>query len=115
DSKAEAKVKQLQRDRRDVLKKALAAREKEFDAGRGTLDTVIELSEKLLQAELDVATRKEQRLDAHTFHFDLMKKVEERIKAAHEAGRGTEADSLTAKAARLDAEVGWIKAGGKEK
>src|SRR3954468_2997474 len=75
--KSNEKIKKLQVELRDTLKKALDARHQEFMAGRGTLDVMLEVSEKLLKAELNVATRKEQRIAAHAAHLKLTQSAEE--------------------------------------
>ena len=109
------KVKKLQTERRDVLKKLVEARENEFMAGRGTLDVLLGATRDPLQAELELATTPKQRLAAHAARLELAKKIEEVMKNRHDAGRATQADYLQSQAARLDAEIGGRRAGGEEK
>src|SRR5262245_53894055 len=87
-----AEIKKLKVQRRDVLKKALTVKTTEFTAGRGTLDTLVDVSKALLQAELAIATKKEERVAAHKARFDLAKEVEEMVDARYNAGRCTAAD-----------------------
>src|SRR5436190_759016 len=82
-----ARIKQLQLERRDALKKAVKAREQEFLAGRGTLHALLKLTQQLLQAELEVATKAEQRVAAHAAYLELAKQVEKMTEAAFKAGR----------------------------
>ena len=110
-----AKIRKLQLERRDALKEALQARHKEFEVGRGTLDALLKLSQQLLRAELDVATTAQQRLTAHEAHLTIMRKVDEATTNWYKAGRVSIADYKQAHAARLAAEIDWLKAGGKEK
>lgn len=110
-----AKIKSLQKERLEALKKAMATRERLYQAGRVEVESLLELSEKLLKAELELATGKEQRLSAHTDHRDRTKSVAAIAKARFEAARGTESDYQVARAAYLEAEIAWLKAGGVEK
>jgi RNA polymerase sigma factor (sigma-70 family) len=115
DPATRAKIRKLQIEHRDVLKKAVETRQQEYLAGRGTLDILLKMARRLLGAELDLATTAQQRLTAHTAYLELMKEVDKFTEARYDAGRATEADYLQARAARLEAEIGWLKAGGKEK
>src|SRR5215831_11993717 len=74
--KSNEKIKKLQVELRDTLKKAMNARKQEFMAGRSTTDSLLEISEKLLKAELALAT-KQQRVAAWAAHLKVMKDVEE--------------------------------------
>jgi hypothetical protein len=116
DAATQAKVRKLQVERRDALREALAARQKEFLAGRGTVANCLDVSASLLSAELDLATKAEERLAAHAAHLKIASQVEDAAKQWYDAGRLTVADYQTTRAARLEAEIGWLKAGGgKEK
>jgi hypothetical protein len=114
DAQTEAKIKVLQKERRDLLKKAVDTRKEEFEARRATLDSLVEVSKLLLQAELEMTQKREARVSAWRVYLDLMKDVEERAKARHDVGQATTVDFLLAQAARREAEIGWLKAGGKE-
>ncbi len=110
------KIHSLQLERRDALKKAVECRLNEYEAGRGTLESLLNGSKLLLKAELDLANTKEQRIAAHAALLELATKVLKISKERYEAGRVTEADHQQVRAARLEAEIGWLKAGGgKEK
>jgi hypothetical protein len=113
--KSNEKIKKLQVELRDTLKKALTARKAKFEAGRGTQEGLLEVSQKLLEAELTVAARKEQRVAAHAAHLKVAQAVEELTTARYDAGRATVACKDMAVAARIEAEIGWLKAGGEEK
>jgi hypothetical protein len=113
--KSTNKIKKLQVELRDTLKKELTTRKEEFEAGRDTSDALIEVSKKLLKAEVDLALRQEQRIVAHAAHLKLVQMVEQNMTARHDAGRVSSADKDLAIAARLEAEIGWLKAGGEEK
>src|SRR4051812_7638359 len=91
-NEAAEKVKKLQTERRDLLKKLVDARYAEFQAGRGTLDLMLQAAKDLLSAELDLATKPEQRLKVHEARLDLAKKVEQIEKGRYDAGRTTFAD-----------------------
>jgi hypothetical protein len=116
DPATQAKVRKLQMERRDVLKKALDARRDEYEAGRGTMEALLEGTRNLLHAELDLATTAQQKIAAHAAILKVMKEMEKLTTARYEAGRLKLADYCDMQAARMEAEIGWLKAGGgKEK
>jgi hypothetical protein len=116
DPATQEKIHKLQLERRDALKKAVEFRWDEYEAGRGTLEILLNGSKLLLKAELDLANTTQQRIAAHAALLELATKVEKITKARYEAGQVKEADHQEARAARLEAEIGWLKAGGgKEK
>jgi hypothetical protein len=111
---APTKIRKLQFQLRDLLKTALKARELELLAGRATVTDMMALSEHLLQAELEVATTATQRVAAHAAHLKLAKVAEKLSEAGHEAGGITLVEHNLARAARLKAEIDWLRAGGKD-
>jgi RNA polymerase sigma factor (sigma-70 family) len=111
----QAKIRKLQLERRDWLKKEVEARRQEFLAGRGTLEHLLKTYRVLLQAELDVATTAQERIAAHAAHREVVQEAEELCEKGYNAGRVKAADFFQARATRLEAEIGWLKAGGKEK
>jgi hypothetical protein len=116
DAATQEKVRKLQMERRDALKTAVDARQQEYEAGRGTQERLLTGSNLLLKVELDLATTAEQRIAAHAALLKNMRKLEELAKARYEAGQLMAADYREAQAARLEAEIGWLKVGGgKEK
>jgi outer membrane protein TolC len=112
DPATQEKIHKLHLERRDALKRAVECRWDEYKAGRGTLENLLNGSRLLLKAELDLANTKEQRIAAHAALLELARKVEKVSKERYEAGRVTEADHQDTWAARLEAEIGWLKAGG---
>jgi hypothetical protein len=109
------RIRKLQVERRDALKAEVEARQQEFDAGRGTLESLLKTSGFLLEAELDLATTAQQRIAAHAAHLKLAKEIEENTEARYNAGQVKVADLYQARAARMKAEIDWLKAGGKDK
>jgi hypothetical protein len=123
DKATREKIRQLTVRRCNALKKALALRIGEyregFDGRGATHDELARVSRMLLKAELDLATKPAERVTAHALHLEMMKLVE-KIAAAEvekiapaEPGSDEKADVVLARAARLDAEAGWLAAGGK--
>src|SRR5262249_51160014 len=109
-----AKIRKLQLERLAVLKKAIAARQEEFRAGRTTLADLVKPSRQLLEAELELATTARQRIKAHAEHLRLMKEADKVTAAGYAAGQVRASDYFRARAARLKAEIDWLKAGGKD-
>jgi hypothetical protein len=115
EKKDSPEVKALLKERRDVLKKEALARSEEFEAGVGTLASLLNVSRELLKTELELATKPAERVAAHEGHFNAMRKLEELVKEGYEAGRIKAADHFEMRAARLEAEIGLLRAGGKPK
>src|SRR5262245_57365978 len=106
------KVKRLLKERVEVLKKALKLRQEEFKAGRGTLDSSIEVIRLLHKAELEAASTPAERITAHEDYFKAAREAERAATVRHRAGLVTAADTLLATAGRLTAEIGLRRAGG---
>jgi hypothetical protein len=115
DAATRTKIRKLQKEHVAALKKAMAAIDQQFLAGRSTVEGYEKISKPLLRAELAVAATPAERLAAHAGHLERMKKLAELAKARHEAGQMGAADYHLAVAAHLEARIGWLKAGGKEK
>jgi hypothetical protein len=113
DKATQEKVRELLKERRDVLRKALEARQQAYRAGRGTWEGVVKVSRRLLGAELDLAGGQAERVAAYQSHLDRVRKLEEVTKALYEAGQVDFAEMQLARAARLKAEVEFLRAGGK--
>jgi hypothetical protein len=114
--KSAEKIKKLLTQRRDLLKKTLDLHFRAIQGG-GALraDRLTKLSKELLQAELDLAATPKERLAAHEARLELAKRIEKTVRKAHEAGGATTIDLNLAEADRIEAEVGWLRAGGEEK
>src|SRR5262249_38924060 len=110
-----AAIKKLKEQRRDLLKKVLAAQLKAYESGGGTLKGINETSRALLQAELALATNKEERVTAHKARLDQARKWEAMVAASYKIGGCTAAENLLAQADRVEAEIAWLEAGGEEK
>jgi hypothetical protein len=108
-------IKKLLQERRDALRTATLARTQEYEAGRGTLESFLRVSRELLQAELELATNPRERFDAHASHFNAMRKMDEIVTEAYKASRVKAADHYEMRAARLEAEIGLLRARAKLK
>jgi RNA polymerase sigma-70 factor (ECF subfamily) len=106
-------IKALLKERQEVLKKEVLARTQEYEAGRGYLASLLAASRELLKAELELATNREERVAAYERHFDAMRKFDQMVKEGYEAGRIKAADHYEMRSARLEAEIGLLRAGGK--
>lgn len=110
-----AEVRKLQEKRRDLLREALAEREKLYQASRVEIREVVEASRRVLAAELELAATDAERIAAHQRHIEMGQWLVEIARARHQAARGIHADVLEAQAFSLEAKIGLLKAGGKLK
>jgi hypothetical protein len=107
------KIKALLKERRDVLRNGVVARTQEYEAGRGTLNILLQVSRELLNAELELATTPAERFDINAGNFNAMRKIEKITKEGYDAGRVKAADYYAIRAARLKAEIELLRAGAK--
>ena len=86
----------------EELSKAAIA---DYLAGKGSLASALDSIQRLAAAELDVSTTPAQRLTARENVLRWLSKLEVRVKELSDKGKSPSTDYLSAKAARLDAEI----------
>ena len=94
----------------DAAKRELDARWKEFCAGRGTLDILVGASRRLLEAERDLSSKKDDQVAAWDTHRQRMQDLCDINLARFEAGQIPIQDLAQADYYRLDAEIGLERA-----
>ena len=115
-AKRAEKIKKLLTERRDTLRKAITGQwDKRKLGGVENLDVIMRLSKDLLQVELELATTPKERLAAHEARLETALKVDKVMAALNKKGVVSDVDALITQADRLEAEIGWLKAGGEEK
>lgn len=97
----------LLNERRDTLRQLVTDVEQRHRSGRATLDSVIRASNLLLDAELDLAKTKAERILVYEQQIRRLRALEKLVESRHKVGvpGGETADLLDAKAARLKAEI----------
>jgi outer membrane protein TolC len=110
-----AEVRNLQEQRRDLLRDLLERRTKLYQAARCTLGELIDTSKQLLTVELDLAETAAERIAAYERYLEKAQGRVELAEAHHAAARGSFAEVLEARDAVLAAKIGLLKAGGKPK
>ena len=98
-------LKDLLTKRRDVLQHLVDTYEKKLSQGRTQVDPVVAAREQLLDAKLQLATSKKQRLEICQKRIDNMWRLETAMKLRSEAGQTTLESLLLARAGRLQAEI----------
>jgi hypothetical protein len=103
-------VKQLEsllQERRDTLRKIVEYVQAQEKTGAFDLPDAIRVSNELIEAELELATSKAQRIALQQKFVANLKRIEQFLQRSAEVGRGTDATKkhLEAKAARLKAEI----------
>jgi hypothetical protein len=106
----QAAPRQLERERRAVLREAYGERWKEFVSGRGTLYLLLAASRQWLEAELAVLDRPAEQAAACERHWTRSKRAEMVNDARFQSGRVPIADLMETRYARLDAEIRWAEA-----
>jgi RNA polymerase sigma factor (sigma-70 family) len=99
------RLSELLQKRSEIAKAEFDARHQEWLAGRGTQDILLGASRRLLQADLERARTKAERLAARKAFLDRATEVAKLSEAGFEAGRVRAADHYQAEFYRLDAEI----------
>lgn len=105
-------IRQLQKERRNILAQAVEARKKQILAGQLGIEELCRAGRMLHQAELDLAVSKAERIRAHEQHFEFLQAMEKAMDLRFQTGQVSRADNLLMRAERLQAEIGLLKAGG---
>jgi hypothetical protein len=95
----------LRKERRETLRKLVDAAESKYNSGKATLDVVLRASDLLLEAEMDLARTRAERIAVHEKLVANLRQVEKATQLRCDAGTAPIEESLEAKAARLKAEI----------
>ena len=95
--------------RLDVLLQLVETLEYKFSQGRCKVDSVVAVREQLLDAELQLTTHKTKRLEILQKRIDNMRQLEDSMKTRHQTGNTTLETLLVATAARLKAEIDFVR------
>jgi RNA polymerase sigma factor (sigma-70 family) len=99
------RLKDLLKARFEAARDESSARSEEFLAGRGTLDSLVGSSLRLLEAERELNPKYEGQLAACEAHARRMKSTHKIMEAKYEAGQVSSADRKQAAYFHLDAEL----------
>lgn len=98
-------VQDLLVERRDTLKTLVEHVKAQYRAGDATYDSVVAATNSLLEAQLDLATTKTERIEIRKSMVENLRAVEQRLESRRESGLPSWDEYLRAKAARLLAEI----------
>lgn len=104
------RINKLLAERRDTLRGVVDAAMEQYISGEALLDTVIHARKGLLEAEMELATTNAERIRIHEKRVKNLRQLEDSVKDRHAAGTAGVRQVLTAKAARLKAEVELLRA-----
>lgn len=103
-------LRKMSRERLEAVQEEFEARFKEFVAGRGTLDFLLNANSRRLQSELAVAPDDASRLAAFERHWRFASEVDSINMARFDAGRVPITDYSMSRAFRLDAQIKLVEA-----
>jgi outer membrane protein TolC len=92
-------------ERRETLRQLVKAAEQHYRSGNTTLPSVIRASNLLLEAELEAAKTKAERIALYEKMVENLRELEKVAEAGYKAGVRPMDDVLEARAARLKAEI----------
>lgn len=95
----------LRKERRDILRDAVKVSEALHRAGRMDFESISRITIKLLNAELDLALDRAERIALRKQIVERFKALEEVVAAQVNSARAGSNELLEAKAARLQAEI----------
>ena len=102
------KVKELQLERINTLKRLADTGLKLAQTGRFEIREAAQARMTLLKAELEVAEKDSERIELYTQAVESLKQFEAMAKAAKEAARASEFDRLEIVTRRLEVEI-WLE------
>jgi hypothetical protein len=105
---------ELARAKLEAAFESYESRRKEFQAGRGTLDILLESSRQLAEAELAVRDQQEDRVAVFEWLWARALMIETINQVRFEAGRIDVPDYLQSRYGRLEAEIQWAQARAKQ-
>jgi outer membrane protein TolC len=103
-------IRQLQQHRLDVLRQIHAIAQDRLASGMATPAEVGAARRRVLEAELEMADAREQRIAIHEQIVQIARENEETVVRLHELGRAANVDFLNASVARLEAEINLARA-----
>ena len=108
-AEADAKLNEALKDRREMLLKAIAARIKQWQAGKITLDPLKDDLRALVKVTLELSAEKKGRVDGLKECEKLTKAVVDVTEAQFKAGIVSEADTLEAKVLLLEIQAELLR------
>lgn len=104
-SKKSTRLRELQKERLAVLREIAAQMTASYQAGIAPFERLQKSSRAVLDAELALCESSAERIAVAEKIVALEREAEKNVKARHEVGAGTSDEVLTARAARLEAEI----------
>lgn len=109
----ETPLEKLMRERTEAAQRELELRVHEFTVGRGTLDVMLECARNAKGSALDLAVNKDQELDIRKGYYALMQYIENLEIQRFNNGAIKQQDLECTRFARIDAQIQYMRAGGK--
>jgi hypothetical protein len=105
-----ANIDSLLRERRDTFRQILDIVKAQHEERGAQLDAVLQASNQLLDAELQLAESRDERIRLHEKRVKNFKELDDVARRGHDAGTVSAKKMLLVKAARLQAEVDHLRA-----
>jgi len=99
----------LMKEREQTLLQLVEIAKQSFEQGDGSIDSVIEAERDLLDARLESATTRQERIEIREAQLDLATQQEAKINKLTALGVVSPKDSKTAKVNRLNAEIELLR------
>ena len=104
-----AKIRELQQQRFDALRKRYEVVQARYDDGSLGLEDVVAAQDALLIAKLEIAESRQEQLQIGKERIDNLRSKEKLEDVKFESGRGRAEDRYAAKAARIQAEIDFLR------
>jgi len=109
----QGQLERLLRERAQAAQHGLELRVHEHTVGRGTIDVMMEVARNARDSALEMIADKDQELEVRRGYYLLMNYVEKLEVARFNNGAVKQQDLEYARFARTDAQIQYLKAGGK--
>ncbi|MCA9210094.1 MAG: hypothetical protein KDA55_17170 [Planctomycetales bacterium] len=103
------KILALLEERRDILRLRLQAVDAMYRNGKVAIERVISANDDLLEAELELCTTRRERVDVRRKQLDNLRALEEMVSEKYASGIDSKDNKLLATAARIGAEIAWLR------
>lgn len=107
--KPEDAIRDLMNEREQVLQKLVDVAKAQYEQGNASLDSVISAERELLDAKLDSATTRGERIAIRESQLKLAQLRERKVAKLVEFADGSPRDLMTAKANRLTAQIQLLR------
>ena len=105
----ESRINRLLIERRDILRELLDAVKLRYESGETSVNSVFHAQNVLIEADLELAQTDIERMGIHDMRVKNLRNFENALEQQHSQGEATVEQLLASKAARMQAEIEFLR------